>query len=282
MKMRHPTPRTGHTLTWIMMLGIHGSFLFLMSDCSVGEDDWGGSGGPTGFVERFCLDCHDSGVAEGGVTLEAGPIDWTDKQTAAQWETVHQLVSKRIMPPSDYEQPSDSERGAMLNWLDGELRERLPIGGTGLRRLSRRELQNTIRSAFRLPNFELPQGFPQDPSTDGFDNVAASLVLAPSHLEAFAATASSVADEFFPPPAVPVLAKEFDIPSDDLVISYSSACRIDDVMRLASGGANLIRHATWPTKFEAPAHGRYTIRLTVSTFRPAVNTTPILQVERIT
>ena len=120
-----------------------------------------------------------------------------------------------------------------------------------------------------MNDFKLPGNFPPDNSAHGFDNQGADLVLAGSHLEAMAEAATSIADLFFlPPPSAPPAREVIALP-DELTISYSSACLIDGAMRLASSGGNLRRHATWPSRFAAPATGKYLIEITATASKNA-------------
>ena len=216
------------------------------------------------FLTRYCIDCHDSGAAENDVVLSDEFIDWSQPESLAKWELVQSLIDRQIMPPADATQPDKDERKRMTSWLDEQILQHSTVGGTPLRRLSSREYQNTIASIFDLATFKLPANFPPDISAHGFDNQGADLVLAGSHLEAMADTATSIADLFFLPSTAPPASREVIALPDDLTISYSSACLIDGAMRLASSGGNLRRHATWPSRFAAPATGKYLIEITAT------------------
>ena len=216
------------------------------------------------FLSRYCTDCHEPGNAENDVILSDDTINWTKPESREQWELVQSLIDRQIMPPTDSEQPSEKERAGILSWLDTQLVEHSPIGGTPLRRLSSREYRNTIAAIFDLPKFQLPSNFPPDSSVHGFDNQGENLMIAGSHLEAIADTATAIADSFFlPPPPAPEQREVIALPKD-LTISYSSACLIDGTMRLASSGPNLRRNATWPSRFLAPATGEYLLEITAS------------------
>jgi len=216
------------------------------------------------FLSRYCTDCHEPGNAENDVILSDDSINWTKPESREQWELVQSLIDRQIMPPTDSEQPSEKERAGILSWLDTQLVEHSPIGGTPLRRLSSREYRNTIAAIFDLPKFQLPSNFPPDSSVHGFDNQGENLMIAGSHLEAIADTATAIADSFFlPPPPAPEQREVIALPKD-LTISYSSACLIDGTMRLASSGPNLRRNATWPSRFLAPATGEYLLEITAS------------------
>ncbi|QDT62604.1 hypothetical protein SV7mr_51540 [Stieleria bergensis] len=226
-------------------------------------------------LQEFCMDCHDRSAAEGDFVLPLEASSWNQPDAVKSLELVHTMIEKKIMPPVDMDQPSEADRRVVLDWLDKTLIDNSPLGGTPLRRLSGREYANTVSQIFGLTDYSLPAGFPPDNQQHGFDNQGEALVIAASHLESMADAATQIADQFFPPPRKTVSIKTFDVPAKDLVISYSSACLIDGAMRLASSGTNVNRHATWPTKFEAPVSGRYRIEITASSFDPRNASKPV-------
>ncbi len=215
------------------------------------------------FLEGTCLSCHSGADAEGDFALDLSPVDWADRKVAQHWEQVREYLARSVMPPIDAEQPAGPERAAFLAWLESEMIRKGPVGGTHLRRLSRRELTNVIRQLTQFADFQLPETFPADSRQHGFDNLASGMNLAPAHMEAIAETATSVADLYFPPDDMLAETDKFVIPAKDLVISYSSACLIDGGMRLASSGKNERRNSTWPAKFAAPATGTYRVRVSI-------------------
>lgn len=226
---------------------------------------------------RYCGDCHSDGAEEGGFAFDVQQVNWASAATQHAFEDAHQRITRSLMPPPDAEQPTKAERQLIADWLDGKLKSHSPIGGSTLRRLNRREYANTVTRLFGLSDYSVPASFPADSTSSGFDNQAESLVMAGSHLEAYAEAAADIADQLFPPPKSPVPATTVHVAPDELVISYSSACLIDGAMRLGSSGRNFRRHATWPTLFEAPSSGEYHLKIDVSAFCPPA-TTPLLDV----
>jgi hypothetical protein len=101
-----------------------------------------------------------------------------------------------------------------------------------------------------------------------------SLVISPSHFEAYAETAINIADYLLPPTEAEQKPKTWTVTPQDMAISYSSAYIIDGAMRLASGGATATRNSSWPTKFEAPVSGTYKISITLSSKNPPENELP--------
>ncbi|MFK8113118.1 MAG: DUF1588 domain-containing protein [Rubripirellula sp.] len=234
------------------------------------------------FLSTYCIDCHDGEDAEAGISLSEPAVDWRDSETVKAWETVHEMIRRGIMPPPDADQPTPAQRERMLSWVDEQLIAHGPIGGTPFRRLSRREYVNSIRAVFGIRDFQVPAGFPPDNYVHGFDNQGAGLALSGSHMESLAETANLIADTFFPPAAPPQESKKYSVEPEEMVISYSSACLIDGAMRLASSGSKVVRNATWPTKFEAPASGVYEVEVVLSTMNPPEGQTPTLLLSSMT
>jgi hypothetical protein len=216
------------------------------------------------FVAKYCLECHDADSEKGDVNLDVAAIDWT-KENLELWEQVMTVVREGDMPPADEKtQPAADERTALANWLDSELTTNSSIGGTRLRRLNRREYQNTVQRMFRHSAFKVPFSFPSDTAGHGFDTMADELVISPAHMEAYRETATMIADDILPPPRKKVGMKRITIEPKEMLISYSSAYVVDGAMRLASAGS-VTRNATGTTRFEAPASGEYEIKVTLST-----------------
>ncbi|MEM8912399.1 MAG: DUF1588 domain-containing protein [Planctomycetota bacterium] len=231
------------------------------------------------ILSSHCGDCHIGTYPEGDFSLGLDLVDFRSADTRGIWREVHDLVRRRIMPPVDMQPLSDDDHAMVLSWISGQLIRHGQIGGGGVRRLSRREYESTIEDIFGLSNFEVADSFPPPVSNGRFDNQLSELGLSGTHMEAFAATATKVADSLFPPQRPPVPRSVRLIPADDLVITYSSAMRVDQVMRLASTGS-LRRNGTWPAKFEAPARGTYRLRITASAGGASDETTPNLMLSR--
>lgn len=70
------------------------------------------------FIEKYCLNCHDSGSAKGDVDLEALKSDLTDTAAAATWNRVLDQVAFREMPPKKKRQPSAEARNAFVTELE--------------------------------------------------------------------------------------------------------------------------------------------------------------------
>lgn len=230
------------------------------------------------FLADSCLDCHDADVAKGEIDLDVLEVDWTDEANLRLWERVLNALESGEMPPEHKKQPAAADREAMVAWIDQTLTENTEIGGTLARRLNRDEYRRTIESLFGISNFELPPGFPADSEHHGFDNLGEGLVLSPPLLDAYAETASLVADQLFPPERGAPEPQAWDAAARDLVISYSSAKVIDDALRLGLKCDPIQRSCTWPSKIQIEASGVYTITLQLSSFKPVDDKPMIVRV----
>ena len=230
------------------------------------------------FVSNYCTDCHDEDMYEGDLNLDFEKVNWQSAKVRKHWGDAYTMLERGKMPPKKKKkQPSAAEKKAFLSWLDKKLVAVNPVGGTPIHRLNQREYVSTIRSVFGISNFEVPGSFPRDINSHGFDTEAKTLVVSPSHFEAYAESAIKVADYLFPPLKEAFKARSWNIPPEDLTISYSSAYIVDGAMRLASTGGKT-RNGTWPTKFEAPVSGVYKVQVDLSAFNPPKNK-PIVQMK---
>ena len=189
------------------------------------------------FMSNYCLDCHDEDTSKGDVSLDFLKVNWQSQKVREHWSDVYTMLERDKMPPKKKDQPSKAEKAEMMKWLNQKLVSNSVIGGAPMRRLNKREHEMSIRQVFGFYDFELPDSYPEDIKSHGFDTVAEKLVVSGSHLEAYNETAIKVADYFFPPVDTKVKAVKFNIPPADMTISYSSAYIIDGAMRLASSGA---------------------------------------------
>lgn len=230
------------------------------------------------LIYNYCVECHDELTAKGDLNLDVFEVDWSDAHAREHWTEIFSRIDRGKMPPKEKPQPTEKERAQLLSWLDWELTNNSPVGGGTLRRLNRREIENSLKDLFPIPGFELPPGFPPDNTYHGFDTVSKSLVISASHLEAYRDTATLIADYLFPLPKTLPEKQKINFGLEDFAISYSSAYIVDDAMRLASSGA-LNRNGTWLSRFEAKESGTYKVTIELSTKNPPVNQPPKLELQ---
>ncbi|GAA4446734.1 DUF1592 domain-containing protein [Novipirellula rosea] len=146
-------------------------------------------------LRTYCFDCHDSASREGQLNLESLSLEISqDIPTAEWWSKILAALNAGEMPPMDAEQITDNEKAALLEDLSVQMVKARNIlsdsgGEITLRRLNRREYQNTLESllGFRPDVSNLPA----DDGTGGFDTAGASLFFSADQFEQYRATATA-------------------------------------------------------------------------------------------
>jgi mono/diheme cytochrome c family protein len=137
-------------------------------------------------VRGSCGLCHADGAAEGGFDLDALGSDLADPATLRRWILVHDRIEKGEMPPPDAEPLAAADRRALVAGLAGPLlsaaRAHTAAHGRGtLRRLTRDELEQNLRTLLQLPRLDIRHMLPEDRRSRHFDKVAD--VLDMSHVQ---------------------------------------------------------------------------------------------------
>jgi len=130
--------------------------------------------GPDGFkskiapmLSNYCVKCHGPTKSKGGITLHTMEGDFSTEQKLKRWEAILDAIKSAEMPPESEPQPNETDRKALVQWIEAELRaavekaSRVPSAAT-THRLTNFEYQNTIRD---LLGFELKLiiNLPEDP-----------------------------------------------------------------------------------------------------------------------
>jgi len=145
------------------------------------------------LFKKYCFDCHDAGTMEGKLNLEAIPFNISkDIPTAESWSDILAAVNAGEMPPEDSEQISNAEKTEFLKNLSIQMVKARNIlsdsgGEITMRRLNRREYQNTLEALFGFqPDVST---LPNDDDNGGFDTSGASLFFSSDQFEQYRSTA---------------------------------------------------------------------------------------------
>jgi len=136
------------------------------------------------FLARHCSLCHGGDAPEAG--LDFAPFDSLEalERREARWRHAVRRVELDQMPPLGPMAPSDDERARFLGFARAAAVLRydpaLPPdpGASGLRRLARREVANSLYDLLGL-RVDLDGVLPEDQVASGFDNLASAQSLAP-------------------------------------------------------------------------------------------------------
>ena len=154
------------------------------------------------FVQKHCSDCHDGPDAEGGIDLYELDFDLSDEENTRRWILVHDRIASGEMPPAKKPRPDATSSQKVQRLLSDAICDaENQRSGVVLRRLNRREYENTVRDLFRT-DVQIT-GLPEDTSTDGFDTVGEGLAVSAEAMQAYLDAADSVLDAVFGEPTKP-------------------------------------------------------------------------------
>lgn len=235
----------------------------------------------TPFINEYCVRCHGPQKAEGKLRLDQLTPDFSQRENAAAWIEVRNMLNLGEMPPEDEKQPPIEFIDKTSQWIAASLRnaERAQLRVDGrvlLRRLNRDEYTNTLADllSMKFPTGESPlDELPPDPTAEGFDKVSAALLLDPSLMTQYYRVARRVAERAIVdgPPQYPTekMRLEFEDIEKSTAIGYLIT-RLG--MKPVPGGLQLVEGSTrsfgmlrYPGRRDnnvAPVNGfyRFTIR----------------------
>jgi len=187
----------------------------------------GGAGDLLESVLRArCVDCHTGAQPKGGLSFDLARAD--AGLAPETWREVWERVHEGEMPPRKAGALSAAERDTLLQ-------ESLRRAGSGdaravLRRLSRREYENTVRDLFGI-RFDAREHFSPDEIGSGFDNQGSALSLSEADFERYLQAGERVA-------AMAVSVRDTDAPDRVRVQAESMEGGVHrhDVRTLTSNG----------------------------------------------
>jgi hypothetical protein len=144
-------------------------------------------------IEGFCVDCHNDAEYTANLSLEGHDLESVERNPEL-WEKVVRKLRAGMMPPPGIERPVEPEYAALTGWLEDEIDRAAPLhpGTKVLHRLNRTEYANAIRDLLAI-EIDPAKFLPADDSSRGFDNIAGSLTISPTLLEAYGGAAAKIA-----------------------------------------------------------------------------------------
>ncbi len=147
-----------------------------------------------------CMDCHNADTQKGKINLEDLPLEVNTLQHAELWQKVLDVMNSGEMPPENKRQPEKVEKAGFLEDLAKTMvlaRKKLSDSGgqITMRRLNRREYQNTMKS---LTGVSLKvDSLPADSGSGTFDTVGASQFISGDQFEQYLELGRTAVDEAF-------------------------------------------------------------------------------------
>ncbi len=159
-------------------------------------------------ITKYCVACHSGAQPKGDILLRFD--DEAEARSRAVtsdefWDKVAAEVESGRMPPATSKnRPTDGEKQLLSSWIKNDV---LSMGGKPdpgpvvVHRLNNREYANTIRELLYLPaDYNASADFPADERGDGFDNNSSTLVISPTLIERYLATAEKAVNLALSPP----------------------------------------------------------------------------------
>src|SRR6266550_1053839 len=203
---------------------------------------------------RYCVACHNEKAKASGVDssrkLTIDSIDFKDvHKHAEKLEVIVRKMRAGMMPPVNARRPEPAVYRQMISWLEGELdRTATPFTpAPGLHRFNRTEYANAIQDLLDL-DIDPGKYLPSDDSTHGFDNIAGTLGISSTLVEAYVSAAGKISRLAIGEPMPPTLVV-YRTPED------SSQDYHIEGLPFGTRGGMLIPH-------EFPADGEYNITTT--------------------
>ena len=150
------------------------------------------------LLDQYCVTCHNERLKTADLTLDKMDVDHVAKD-AATWERVVQQLRARAMPPVGRPRPEKSTYDGFRIWLENELDKNAaanPNAGTtvSFHRLNRAEYQNAIRDLLAV-EIDATTFLPEDPKSNGFDNMGGAIKMSPDLLETYMKAAMKISRE---------------------------------------------------------------------------------------
>jgi hypothetical protein len=147
------------------------------------------------LLDRYCVVCHNDKLKTANFSLQKTDLTAVG-DNAELWEKVVRKLRAGMMPPPGMPRPPLAEYEGLRDWLETEIDRkaagRANPGSIVLHRLNRTEYSNVIRDLLDL-QIDATTLLPPDDSARGFDNIAGSLTISPTLLEAYMTAATRVA-----------------------------------------------------------------------------------------
>ncbi|MGD0132994.1 MAG: DUF1592 domain-containing protein [Bryobacteraceae bacterium] len=147
------------------------------------------------LLDQFCVTCHNDKAKTANFSLQKEDINAVGDHPEV-WERVIRKLRAGMMPPPGMPRPRLEKYEELRDALEAQVDQKAAAhpnpGSVVLHRLNRTEYANAIRDLLDL-QIDVTTLLPADDSAHGFDNVAGSLTISPTLLEAYLTAATRIA-----------------------------------------------------------------------------------------
>jgi len=144
------------------------------------------------LIEQYCIKCHNFEDWAGSLDMEG--LDFSHVDAAPEtWELMIRKIRIGMMPPVGEERPDNDTMEHFAESIAHQLDETIEVvpASSSLHRLNRNEYANVIRDLLSL-DVDVSTLLPRDNSSEGFDNIAASLGFSPALVQAYTSAAMKI------------------------------------------------------------------------------------------
>src|SRR5580693_4939074 len=147
------------------------------------------------LLDQYCVVCHNDKTKTANFSLQKEDINAVGAHPEV-WERVIRKLRAGMMPPPGMPRPPLAKYEELRDWLEAQIDQTAAAhpnpGSVVLHRLNRTEYANAIRDLLDL-DIDTSTLLPADDAARGFDNVAGSLTISPTLLEAYTTAATRIA-----------------------------------------------------------------------------------------
>jgi mono/diheme cytochrome c family protein len=146
-------------------------------------------------VDQYCVVCHNDKIKPANLSLQNADLGAAGDHPEI-WERVIRKLRAGMMPPAGMPRPPLAKYEALRDWLEEQMdrtaAQHPNPGSVVMHRLNRTEYANSIRDLLDL-QLDVSTLLPADDSARGFDNIAGSLTISPTLIEAYNTAAARIA-----------------------------------------------------------------------------------------
>ena len=146
-------------------------------------------------LDQYCVPCHNDKAKVDNFSLQKEDLNAVADHPEV-WERVIRKLRAGMMPPPGMPRPPLAKYEELRDFLEAQIDRKAAAhpnpGSIVLHRLNRTEYSNAIRDLLDL-QLDVSTLLPADDSARGFDNVAGSLTISPTLLEAYTTAATRIA-----------------------------------------------------------------------------------------